>query len=263
MPWPPRPTWCRGSTAGGRPVRRLSGERVSPRRAGRLEGRARQVERGRRFDRLGGGRQDLGRLGARAPGRLRVVARAQALLDGGHPAAAAAPPLRAAATTATGHAPLLAEVRAMAGPRVDLREPSASRSRSGVGHDQGAGRSRADRPRAVGAAPAGPRPDQRADRRRAVHASTKTASVHVSSIFRKLGVIAGRAQAAAVAEQGRPAGQPCMLQRLRGPKKPGRPWRSAQAILGTARPPAQARLAAGDGRGTGGSRRLKDLKSGS
>ena len=50
---------------------------------------------------------------------------AQALLDAGYPAAAAAPALRAAAKAAQGHAPLLAQVRALAErARIDLSEPT-------------------------------------------------------------------------------------------------------------------------------------------
>src|SRR5215468_9686859 len=88
---------------------------------------------------------------------------AEAQLDAGQPAAAAAGPLRAAAAAASGHAPLLAQIRTLAErARIPLQPPPAA------GGDP--------------------------------YISTSTASVHVSNILRKLGV-SGRVQAAAIAER--------------------------------------------------------------
>ena len=92
---------------------------------------------------------------------------AQAQLDAGQPATAAAGVLQAAAAAADGHAPLMVQIRALAQrARIPLR-PAAGR-----GHRGAAGRSgglRAHRPGAGGAAAGRGRAHQRADRRRAVH----------------------------------------------------------------------------------------------
>ena len=122
---------------------------------------------------------------------------AQAQLDGGQPAAAAAA-LRAAAAAADGHAPLLAQVRVLAGrARIRLGTPAAA---PGI-----------PRP-AVAPAPYGLTGRELAVLRllaagrtnaqigAELYISPKTASVHVTSILRKLGV-SGRVQAAAVAER--------------------------------------------------------------
>jgi len=122
---------------------------------------------------------------------------AQARLDNGEPAALAAAGLRAAAVAADGHAPLLAQVRALAGrariplqptPAVQVRQPEqAPRPYDLTGRELAvlrllaAGRTNAQ----IGAE---------------LYISPKTASVHVTSILRKLGV-SGRVQAAAVAER--------------------------------------------------------------
>jgi DNA-binding CsgD family transcriptional regulator/tetratricopeptide (TPR) repeat protein len=123
---------------------------------------------------------------------------AEALLDAGEPAAAAAGPLRAAAAAADGHAPLLAQIRAMAGrARIALLPPTeaaparaAAKARPPYGLTGrelavlrllAAGRTNAQ----IGAE---------------LYISPKTAGVHVSNILRKLGV-SGRVQAAAVAER--------------------------------------------------------------
>jgi DNA-binding CsgD family transcriptional regulator len=122
---------------------------------------------------------------------------AQAQLDAGLPAATAADTLRAAATAADGHEPLLAQIRALAQrARVPLHAPPAApENRPPVAVASygltareldvlrllAAGRTNAQ----IGAE---------------LYISPKTASVHVTSIFRKLGV-SGRAQAAAVAER--------------------------------------------------------------
>jgi DNA-binding CsgD family transcriptional regulator/tetratricopeptide (TPR) repeat protein len=122
---------------------------------------------------------------------------AQAQLDAGQPASTAAGALRAAAAAAGGHEPLLAQIRALAQrARVPLDAPAAAAesqppvavtSYGLTGRELAvlrllaAGRTNAQ----IGAE---------------LYISPKTASVHVTSIFRKLGV-SGRAQAAAVAER--------------------------------------------------------------
>jgi DNA-binding CsgD family transcriptional regulator/tetratricopeptide (TPR) repeat protein len=122
---------------------------------------------------------------------------AQAQLDAGQPAAAATVALRAAADAADGHEPLVAQIRALAQrARVPLQAPPAAPENPppvavatyGLTERElavlrllAAGRTNAQ----IGAE---------------LYISPKTASVHVTSIFRKLGV-SGRAQAAAVAER--------------------------------------------------------------
>jgi DNA-binding CsgD family transcriptional regulator/tetratricopeptide (TPR) repeat protein len=140
---------------------------------------------------------DMGRVHRAAYARWR---QAQALLGAGHPATAAAPALRAAATEATGHAPLLAQVRALAErARVDLSGPAAA----GSGPEAATARDPdrhglTDRELSVLRLLARGRTNAQIGAE--LYMSPKTASVHVSSIFRKLGV-SGRAQAAAVAER--------------------------------------------------------------
>jgi len=122
---------------------------------------------------------------------------AQAQLDAGQPAAAAAGALRAAASAADGHAPLLAHIRMLAErARIPLRPaaavtaPPAAKARAPYGLTRrelavlrllATGRTNAQ----IGAE---------------LYISPKTAGVHVSSILRKLGV-SGRVQAAAMAER--------------------------------------------------------------
>jgi DNA-binding CsgD family transcriptional regulator len=126
---------------------------------------------------------------------------AEAQLDAGQPAAAAAAALRAAMAAADGHAPLLALIRALAErARIPLQEPPAAADPSSTAPPAkvsvpfgltgrelavlrllAAGRTNAQ----IGAE---------------LYISPKTASVHVTSIFRKLGV-SGRVQAAALAER--------------------------------------------------------------
>jgi DNA-binding CsgD family transcriptional regulator/tetratricopeptide (TPR) repeat protein len=126
---------------------------------------------------------------------------AEAQLAAGLPASVAAQALRAAVAAAAGHAPLLARIRALAErARITLGEPPAA-------HLQDAAPAVAGKPDRHGLT----------DRELSVlkllalgrtnaqigaelYMSPKTASVHVSSIFRKLGV-AGRVQAATVAER--------------------------------------------------------------
>jgi ATP/maltotriose-dependent transcriptional regulator MalT len=122
---------------------------------------------------------------------------AQARLDAGQPSAAAAAALQAAAAAADGHAPLLAQVRALAErARIPLQTPAATTPKTptstaapygltgrelAVLRLVAAGRSNAQ----IGAE---------------LFISRATASVHVTSILRKLGVT-GRVQAAALAER--------------------------------------------------------------
>ena len=124
---------------------------------------------------------------------------AEAQLDAGQPAAAAAGPLRAAAAAAGGHAPLLAQIRTLAErARIPLHPPAAGEpeapppaqllTRYGLTGREltvlrllAAGRTNPQ----IGAE---------------LYISTSTASVHVSNILRKLGV-SSRVQAAAVAER--------------------------------------------------------------
>jgi DNA-binding CsgD family transcriptional regulator len=123
---------------------------------------------------------------------------AQALLDGGQPRTVAVGPLRAAAASAAGHVPLLAQIGLLAQrARIELQPPApvaaaapAATASAAYGLTRrelavlrllAAGRTNAQ----IGAE---------------LYISPKTAGVHVTSILRKLGV-AGRVQAAAVAER--------------------------------------------------------------
>jgi DNA-binding CsgD family transcriptional regulator/tetratricopeptide (TPR) repeat protein len=124
---------------------------------------------------------------------------AQALLDAGLPAAAAAVPLRSAAAAADGHVPLLAQIRALAErARIPLQptadgDPGAPRpaqvlTRYGL----------TDRELTVLRLLAAGRTNPQIGAE--LYISASTASVHVSNILRKLGV-PGRVQAAALAER--------------------------------------------------------------
>jgi DNA-binding CsgD family transcriptional regulator len=123
---------------------------------------------------------------------------AQAQLEAGQPPTAAAVALRAAASAAEGHAPLLAQVRALAQrARIPLQAPPSAPEQPPPAAVQApyaltsreltvlrllaAGRTNAQ----IGAE---------------LYISPKTASVHVTSILRKLGV-SSRVQAAAMAER--------------------------------------------------------------
>jgi DNA-binding NarL/FixJ family response regulator len=126
---------------------------------------------------------------------------AQALLDAGHSAELAAPALRAAAKAAVHHAPLLALIRALAErARIDLSEPSAT-AVPGPGPVATTDPGRYGLTgRELSVLRLLARGRTNAQIGTELYMSPKTASVHVSSIFRKLGV-SGRAQAAAVAER--------------------------------------------------------------
>ena len=125
---------------------------------------------------------------------------AEAQLDAGQPAAAAAGPLRAAAAAAGGHAPLLAQVRALAErARIPLQAPAAA------GEPEAPPPARpltryglTDRELTVLRLLAAGRTNPQIGAE--LYISASTASVHVSNILRKLGV-SGRVQAAAVAER--------------------------------------------------------------
>ena len=125
---------------------------------------------------------------------------AEAQLDAGQPAAAAAGPLRAAAAAAGGHAPLLAQVRTLAErARIPLQAPAAA------GEPEAPPPARpltryglTDRELTVLRLLAAGRTNPQIGAE--LYISASTASVHVSNILRKLGV-SGRVQAAAVAER--------------------------------------------------------------
>src|SRR5271165_1445629 len=123
---------------------------------------------------------------------------AEAQLDAGQPAAAAAGPLRAAAAAADGHAPLLAQIHTLAErARIPLQPadgepeappPAQPLTRYGL----------TDRELTVLRLLAAGRTNPQIGAE--LYISTSTASVHVSNILRKLGV-SSRVQAAAIAER--------------------------------------------------------------
>jgi DNA-binding CsgD family transcriptional regulator/tetratricopeptide (TPR) repeat protein len=122
---------------------------------------------------------------------------AEAQLDAGLPAAVAAAALRAAAAAAAGHAPLLARIRMLAErARITLGQQAADPAPAAPGRSDPYGLT--DRERSVLRLLAQGRTNAQIGAE--LYMSPKTASVHVSSIFRKLSV-SGRAQAAAVAER--------------------------------------------------------------
>jgi DNA-binding CsgD family transcriptional regulator len=124
---------------------------------------------------------------------------AEAQLDAGLPAAVAAAALRAAAATAEGHAPLLAQIRALAErARIPLRQPSASRAPGPGQAGEPALYGLTARELAVLRLLACGRTNAQIGAE--LYISPKTAGVHVSNLLRKLGV-SNRVQAAALAER--------------------------------------------------------------
>jgi DNA-binding CsgD family transcriptional regulator len=133
---------------------------------------------------------------------------AQAQLDAGQPAAEATEALRAAAAAADGHAPLLAQVRALAGrARIALHAPAAASPEPAAAAKAPVAYGLTGRELAVLRLLAAGRTNAQIGAE--LYISPKTASVHVTSILRKLGV-SGRVQAAALAERAGlvPAGAP-------------------------------------------------------
>ena len=125
---------------------------------------------------------------------------AQAQLDAGQPATAAAAALRAAAAAAGGHAPLQAQIRALA---ERARIPLQPRGAATTPDTAQAGQPRepyglTGRELAVLRLLAGGRTNAQIGAE--LYISPRTAGVHVTSILRKLGV-SSRVQAAAVAER--------------------------------------------------------------
>ena len=125
---------------------------------------------------------------------------AEAQLDAGQPAAAAAGPLRAAAAAAGGHAPLLAQIRTLAErARIPLQAPAAAGEPEAPPPAQPLTRyGLTGRELTVLRLLAAGRTNPQIGAE--LYISTSTASVHVSNILRKLGV-PSRVQAAALAER--------------------------------------------------------------
>ena len=124
---------------------------------------------------------------------------AQAQLDAGQPAAAAAAPLRSAAAAADGHAPLLAQIRALAErARISLQPPAADEASAPPPAQVLTRYGLTDRELTVLRLLAAGRTNPQIGAE--LYISASTASVHVSNILRKLGV-SSRVQAAAVAER--------------------------------------------------------------
>ncbi len=124
---------------------------------------------------------------------------AQALLDAGQPAAAAAGPLRSALAAADGHVPLLDQIRTLAErARIPLQPPSADEPGAPPPAQVLTRYGLTDRELTVLRLLAAGRTNPQIGAE--LYISTSTASVHVSNILRKLGV-PGRVQAAALAER--------------------------------------------------------------
>jgi len=124
---------------------------------------------------------------------------AQAQLDAGQSATTAAAALRAAAAAAEGHAPLLAQVRLLAErARIPLQPPAATVTEAPPPTRAPGLYGLTGRELAVLRLLAAGRTN--AQIAAELYISPRTASVHVSSILRKLGV-SGRVQAAAIAER--------------------------------------------------------------
>ena len=123
---------------------------------------------------------------------------AEAHLDAGQPAAAAVA-LRASVAAAEGHAPLLAQIRALAvRARIPLQPPAAAASGAPPPAEAPAPYGLTGRELAVLRLLAAGRTN--AEIGAELYISPKTAGVHVSNILRKLDV-SGRVQAAALAER--------------------------------------------------------------
>jgi DNA-binding NarL/FixJ family response regulator len=127
---------------------------------------------------------------------------AQAQLDAGQPATAAAGALRAAAAAAAGHAPLLIQIRTLAGrARIPLGLPADAAASAAAGvppTPEPAPYGLTGRELAVLRLVTAGRTNVQIGAE--LYISPKTAGVHVSNILRKLGV-SGRVQAAALAER--------------------------------------------------------------
>ena len=124
---------------------------------------------------------------------------AQAQLDAGQPAAAAAGPLRAAAAAADGHAPLLAQIRTLAErARIPLHPAAAGEPEAPPPAQPLTRYALTDRELTVLRLLAAGRTNPQIGAE--LYISTSTASVHVSNILRKLAV-SSRVQAAAIAER--------------------------------------------------------------
>jgi len=125
--------------------------------------------------------------------------RAEAQLNAGQPAAAAATALRAAAAAADGHAPLLAQIRALAQrARIPLPSSPGDPAQATPAPEATAPYRLTERELAVLQLLAAGRTNAQIGAE--LYISAKTASVHVTGILRKLGV-ANRVQAAALAER--------------------------------------------------------------
>jgi DNA-binding CsgD family transcriptional regulator len=124
---------------------------------------------------------------------------AQAQLDAGQPAATAAAALRAAATAADGHAPLLAQIRALAErARIVLQPPAVAVPEVPPPGEAAAPYGLTSRELAVLRLLASGRTNAQIGAE--LYISPRTAGVHVTNILRKLGV-SSRVQAAAQAER--------------------------------------------------------------
>jgi DNA-binding CsgD family transcriptional regulator len=125
--------------------------------------------------------------------------RAEAQLTAGQPAAAATAALRAAAAAADGHAPLLAQIRTLAQrARISLPSRPGAPAEATAAPDMPARYGLTSRELAVLQLLAAGRTNGQIGAE--LYISRKTASVHVTSILRKLGV-SNRVQAAALAER--------------------------------------------------------------
>jgi DNA-binding CsgD family transcriptional regulator len=124
---------------------------------------------------------------------------AEAQLDAGQPAGAAAGALRAAAAAADGHGPLLAQIRTLAErARIPLHPAAAGEPEAPPPGQLPTRYGLTDRELTVLRLLAAGRTNPQIGAE--LYISASTASVHVSNILRKLGV-SGRVQAAAVAER--------------------------------------------------------------